>query len=143
MTDANKITIEVVVDATPAEAWTAYTAPEAIVQWNQASPDWHCPSAKVDLRAGGRHVARMEARDGSFGFDFSATYEEVDAPNAVTLLLDDGRRARTTFEPHGAGARVRTVFDPEATNPAQMQRDGWKAILNSYAAYVKRTVVRS
>ena len=110
------------------------------MQWNQAIPEWHCPSAEVDLREGGKHSARMEARDGSMGFDFSGTYEEVDAPNALTLRLDDGRQARTTFEPEGTGTRVRTVFDPEATNPVDMQRDGWQAILDSYAAYVERTV---
>ena len=73
------------------------------------------------------------------GFDFSGTYEEVDTPKALTLRLDDGRRARTTFEPEGDGTRVRTVFDPEATNPADMQREGWQAILDSYAAYVERS----
>ena len=70
------------------------------------------------------------------GFDMAGTYEEVDAPRALTLRLDDGRRARTTFEAEGDGTRVRTVFDPEATNPAEMQGDGWQAILDSYATYV-------
>ena len=139
MTQTEPITIETIVSVPPAEAWRAFTSSEAITQWNQASPDWHCPSAEVDLREGGRHVARMEARDGSAGFDFSGTYEEVDAPNAVTLRLDDDRCARTTFEPNGKGTRVRTVFDPEAINPADMQRDGWQAILNNYAAYVERS----
>jgi uncharacterized protein YndB with AHSA1/START domain len=137
MSQPEPITIEVVVAASPIEAWRAYTSPDAITQWNFASPDWCCPSAQVDLREGGRHVARMEARDSSFGFDFAATYEEVDTPNALTLRLDDDRRARTTFEAHGAGTRVRTVFDPEATNPADMQRDGWQAILNTFKAYVE------
>jgi uncharacterized protein YndB with AHSA1/START domain len=130
------ITIDAFVPVPPAEAWAAFHAPEAITRWNQASPDWHCPAASVDLRAGGRHVARMEARDGSFGFDYAGTYEEVDAPRAVTLRLDDGRRVRTTFAPEGAGTRVTTVFDPEATNPRELQRQGWQAILNSYAAHV-------
>ena len=140
MTPADPITIETIVGAPPAEAWRAYTSPEAITQWNQAVPEWHCPSAEVDLREGGKHSARMEARDGSMGFDFGGTYEEVDAPHSLTLRLDDGRRARTSFEPEGTGTRVRTVFDPEATNPADRQRDGWQAILDSYAAYVERTV---
>ena len=129
------ITIEARVDVPPEAAWRAYTAPEAIMSWNHASPDWHCPAAEVDLRRGGRHWARMEARDGSVGFDLTGTYEEVDAPRALTLRLDDGRRARTTFELHGNGTRVRTVFDPEGTNPIEMQREGWQAILDSYAAY--------
>ena len=137
MTDT--ITVETRVPASPRSAWSAYTAPEAITCWNQATPEWHCPSAEVDLREGGRHSARMEARDGSMGFDLAGTYEEVDAPRALTLRLDDGRRARTTFEAEGGGTRVRTVFDPEGAHPVEMQRDGWQAILDSYAAFVSET----
>ena len=123
----------------PSEAWRMFTSPDAIMQWNQASPKWHCPAAEVDLRVGGPHVARMQARDGSFGFDFAGTYEELDAPKALTLRLDDGRSARTTFVPESAGTRVTTEFDPEDSNPADMQRDGWQAILDSYAAHVARS----
>jgi uncharacterized protein YndB with AHSA1/START domain len=130
------IRIEALVPVAPEVAWVAFTTPDAITQWNQASPDWHCPSASVDLRVGGKHVARMEARDGSFGFDYEGTYEEVDAPRAVALRIDDGRLARTTFEATPRGTRVVTVFDPETTHPIEMQRAGWQAILNSYAAYV-------
>ena len=138
MTDTDPITVETLVDAPPAEAWRAYTSAEAIVRWNQATPEWHCPSAKVELREGGAHCARMEARDGSMGFDFAGIYEEVDAPCALTLRLDDGRRARTTFEPVEEGTRVTTVFDPETTHPVDMQRGGWQAILDSYRDYVAR-----
>jgi uncharacterized protein YndB with AHSA1/START domain len=137
MTTSQKITINAYADASPSEAWKAYTSAAAITQWNQASPDWHCPSAEVDLRVGGRHVARMEARDGSFGFDFAATYEEVDPPRALTLRLDDDRRARTTFEPEGSGTRVTVVFDAETSNPIEMQRDGWQAILDSYVRHLE------
>jgi uncharacterized protein YndB with AHSA1/START domain len=133
-----QITVTAQVSLPPEQAWEAFTTADAIMQWNQASPEWHCPSAIVDLRVGGAHVARMEARDGSFGFDFEGTYEEVVAPNAVTLRLDDGRRARTTFVRDGVGTRVTTIFDPEAQNPIEMQRDGWQAILDSYAAFASR-----
>lgn len=133
------IEIHTVVPVSPEVAWAAFTAPAAITQWNQASPDWHCPSASVDLRVGGKHVARMEARDGSFGFDFEGTYEVVDAPRELALRIDDGRLARTTFEPHAGGTRVTTVFDPENIHPIDLQREGWQAILDSYAAYVART----
>ena len=133
------IRIETVVAARPEAAWAAYTSPQVIMAWNQASPDWHCPAASVDLRPGGRHHARMEARDGSFGFDFEATYEEVDAPSALTLRLADGRSVRTTFVEEGDGTRVNTVFDPETQNPVEMQRDGWQAILDSYASFVARS----
>ncbi|ETX12795.1 hypothetical protein OCH239_17070 [Roseivivax halodurans JCM 10272] len=139
MTGTAPIIIETVVGVSPADAWRSFTEPQAITQWNQASPDWHCPSAEVDLREGGAHRARMEARDGSVGFDFTGVYEEVDAPHALTLRLDDGRSARTTFVPEGHGTRVTTMFDPEAANPIEMQRAGWQAILDSYAAHVAST----
>jgi uncharacterized protein YndB with AHSA1/START domain len=129
------ITIDAFVPVPPAQAWAAFHSPAAITRWNQASPGWHCPWAQVDLRVGGRHVARMEARDGSVGFDYGGIYEEVDEPRAVTLRLDDGRRARTTFVAEGAGTRVTTTFDPERTHPPEMQRAGWQAILDSYAAF--------
>ncbi|GIW75908.1 MAG: activator of HSP90 ATPase [Phycisphaerae bacterium] len=132
----NTITIEAFVPATPEQAWHAYTTAEAITQWNQASLDWHCPWAKIDLRVGGRHVARMEARDGSFGFDYSGTYEVVEAPHSVTLRLDDDRLVRTTFEPKGNGTLVRTVFDAEGTHSLEQQRKGWQAIFDSYADYI-------
>ncbi len=86
---------------------------------------------------GGKHVARMAARDGSVEFDFEGTYAEVDAPNAITLRLDDGRTSHTTFVAEDEGTRVTTTFDPEATNPLEMQRAGWQAILDNYAAYVR------
>ncbi|NJO56224.1 MAG: activator of HSP90 ATPase [Rhodospirillales bacterium] len=130
MSNFMKITIETHVPAPPDLAWRAYTAPDAITAWNFASPDWCCPSAKVDLRMGGAHCARMEVRDGSVGFDFEGVTERPDPAS-------DGRAARTTFEPVAAGTRVRTVFDPETENPAEMQRDGWQAILDSYAADVR------
>lgn len=129
MTRTDPNTIETHVAVPPAAAWRLFTDPHAITQWNQASPDWHCPSAEVDLHVGGRHVARMEARDGSLGFDYSGTYEQVDGPHALTLRLDDDRRVRTTFEPESGGTRVRTVFDPEASNPVEMQRMTLSAIV--------------
>ncbi len=133
------ITIEAFVPVSPKQAWDAFTTPTAITQWNQASPDWYCPSAAVELQAGGKHIARMEARDGSLGFDFEGVYEEIDAFRAITLRLDDGRRARTTFVVEGEGTRVTTTFDPESSNPAEIQRAGWQAILDSYAGFVRRS----
>lgn len=131
-----QIMIETLVAASPGAAWRAFTAPDAITQWNFASADWCCPSASVDLRKGGAYSARMEARDGSKGFDFAGIYEEVETERALTLRLEDGRRARTTFEPDADGTRVRTVFDPETEHPVEMQRDGWQAILDNFAAYL-------
>ena len=133
------ITVETTVAALVTVVWDAYITPEDIMQWNFASPDWCCPRAEVDLRNGGALSFRMEARDGSMGFDFAGTYEEVDAPGGVTIKLDDGRLSRTTFEAEGDGTRVRTVFEPEATNPVEMQRAGWQAILDNFAAHVAAT----
>jgi len=143
MTTPEPITIEAFVPVSPEQAWEAYISPEAITKWNQASPDWHCPSAQVDLRVGGRYWARMEARDGSFGFDCEGTYEVVDKPHVLTLRLDDDRLVRTSFTSEGSGTRVRTVFDPEASNSIELQRTGWQAILDSYAAYVSKSIQNS
>lgn len=127
---------QVLIDATiaaPVErVWDAFTTPADITQWNFASDDWCCPNAEVDLRAGGRYKARMEARDGSFGFDFEAVYEEVEPCKSITLAMGDGRKARTTFQTVGNGTKVTTVFDAETQNPIGMQRDGWQAILNNF-----------
>lgn len=136
MTDPIKIEVQVPIP--PEAAWAAYTDPAAIMQWNFASPEWCCPAAEVDLRKGGRHIARMEARDGSMGFDFSGTYEIVDPPSTLTLRLDDQRLSRTTFDAKDGGTRVSVVFDPDSSNPVEMQRDGWQAILNNYAAFVTK-----
>lgn len=134
-----RITIEALVAAPVATTWAAFTTPADIMRWNAASADWHCPDAAVDLRVGGTYRARMETRDGSFGFDFEGVYAEVEPLRAVTLVMPDGRRARTTFEPIGDATRVTTVFDAEAENPPEMQRDGWQAILDNFAAHVGRT----
>lgn len=132
-----KITISTTIAAPIDKVWRAYTTPEDITGWNFASDDWCCPSAEVDLRVGGRHKARMEARDGSFGFDFDAVYEEVASPHAITLAMTDGRKARTTFEAQGSSTKVTTVFDAEGQNSIDMQRNGWQAILTNFKTYVE------
>lgn len=119
-------------------AWHVFTDPEEITRWNFAIDEWHCPTASTDLRVGGEHKARMEAKDGSFGFDFEGTYTEVDEPHALTLMLGDGRQSRTTFQPSDAGTIVETTFDAEAENPIEMQRDGWQAILNNFGKRAKQ-----
>ncbi|MEZ5778184.1 MAG: SRPBCC family protein [Paracoccaceae bacterium] len=134
-----RITVDTTIDAPVERVWEAYTTPDDITQWNFASDDWCCPSAEADLKVGGTYKARMEAKDGSFGFDFEAVYEEVDPNRALTLAMSDGRKARTTFEAAGEGTRVTTVFDAEDQNPAEMQRDGWQAILDSFRRHVEAT----
>ena len=133
-----QITIETTIAAPVAAVWNAYTTPDDITQWNFASDDWCCPSAEAELKVGGKYRARMEAKDGSFGFDFEGVYEEVSPYAAITLTMRDGRKARTTFEPAGNGTTVTTVFDAESQNSVEMQRDGWQAILNNLRAYLEK-----
>ena len=134
---SSPITVETVVPVSREAAWDAYTTPDHITRWNFASPDWTCPSADVDLREGGRHTARMEAKDGSFGFDFTAIYEAIEPERSFTYRMEDGRIVTTTFEQLGDTTRVTTVFDAETENPVDMQRDGWQAILNNFKAHAE------
>ncbi|MCF1193036.1 SRPBCC family protein [Mangrovimonas sp. AS39] len=131
-----KITIQTAIPSDLKTVWEAYTSPEHIVNWNFASDDWCCPEAKNDLKEGGTYFARMEAKDGSFGFDFKAIYSHVDPQSSLTYKLEDGRDVKTSFERDSQGVIVTTVFDPESQNPIDMQRDGWQAILNQFKSYV-------
>jgi uncharacterized protein YndB with AHSA1/START domain len=136
---AQQIIVATMVPVNPERAWALYTNPDDVTQWNFATDEWHCPSASIDLRVGGTHKARMEAKDGSFGFDFEGTYSEVDAPHSLTLVMGDGRKSRTTFISSPGGTLVETKFDAEATNPAEMQREGWQAILDNYRKHAEQT----
>lgn len=133
-----KVTIEALVEAPRAVVWEAMTEPQHIVNWNFASPDWQCPRAENDMRVGGKYAARMEAKDGSFGFDFEAIYSAVDAPNSYAYTMGDGREVETRFVPEGGATRVTTVFDAETQNDVEFQRQGWQAILNNFKAYTER-----
>ena len=132
-----QITVETTVAASVEEVWSAYTTPDDIIQWNFANDDWCCPRAEVALRPGGKQVARMEAKDGSMGFDFEGTYEEIEPHKSLMLILDDGRKSRATFTGSGGNTHVVTTFDVEAQNPIEMQRDGSQAILNNFNTYVE------
>ena len=134
------ITVETRVKAPVAQAWAAWNDPRAIEQWNAASPDWHTPRASVDLREGGRLIARMEARDGSEGFDFVATYTRIEPGRLVEYTMDDGRRVRVEFHPSGSDTTVRETFEAENVYPPEMQREGWQAILDHFARYVEGRV---
>ncbi len=134
----SKITISTTTSASVERAWQAFTTPAEITRWNFATDDWCCPSADVDLKVGGAYKARMEAKDKSFGFDFEAVYEEVEPHKAVTILMTDGRRARTTFEASGATTKVTTIFDAEAENSLELQRSGWQAILDNFRRHIEQ-----
>ncbi len=130
---SERITIETIVRAPIARAWFAYTDPKHIMKWNHASDDWHCPHATNDLRVDGTFTSRMEAKDGSVGFDFTGTYTEVIPEERIAYRMEDGRMAEIEFMSEGDATRVRVTFDIEHENPPEMQREGWQNILNSYA----------
>ena len=132
------ITIAATIIAPVERVWECWTGPEHVTGWNFASDDWHCPSARNDVRVGGVCSNRMEAKDGSFGFDMEYVYTAVEPLKTLGYELLDGRKVLTTFDSDGDTTRVTTVFEPEAENPADMQRDGWQAILNNFKAYTER-----
>ena len=135
--EITKVTIHATIAVSPEKVWNRWTQPEHITQWNFASDDWCCPSAENDLRVGGTYKARMEAKDGSFGFDFEAVYNEVTEFESFTYTMPDGRVVSTSFEDQGGSTKITTVFDAESENPIEMQRDGWQAILNNFKKYAE------
>ena len=131
-----QITVSTVVAAPLAEVWRAWTTPADIVQWNAASDDWHTTAAAVDLRPGGAFSSRMEAKDGSMGFDFAGTYTAV-VPHERIEAEFGGRVLVVEFVPGPDGVTVRETFDAEETHPVEMQRAGWQAILDRFARHVE------
>lgn len=130
-----KITVSTVVAAPVAEVWRAYTSPEDIKAWNTASPDWHTTAASVDLRVGGAFSSRMEAKDGSFGFDFAGEYTRVEPEQCLEYTFG-GRIGLVEFTPGDAGVTVTVTFDAETTHSEEQQREGWQAILDNFARHV-------
>jgi uncharacterized protein YndB with AHSA1/START domain len=134
-----KITVETTVAAPIEAVWRAYTTPEDIKQWNAASPDWHTTAASVDLREGGKFSSRMEAKDGSMGFDFAGVYTKVVEPVLIEYAFGE-RAARVEFAQAPKGVPVRVTFDAEDIYPVEQQRGGWQAILDNFARYVEGAV---
>ena len=131
-----KISVSALVSAPLDVVWLAYITPEDIVQWNAASDDWRTTSSTVDLRPGGKFSSRMEAKDGSFGFDFEGTYTNVVEHELIEYDFGD-RQARVSFEKDQDGVRVTVEFDPETENSIDDQRAGWQAIIQNFANYVQ------
>ena len=131
------ITIEALIHAPVEKVWEAYITPEHITKWNHASDDWHSPSAEVDLRPGGKFSSRMEAKDGSAGFDFGGVYDEVEENKLIAYTMGDGRKARVNFMEEGDSTKITVAFDAEGTNPEEMQRAGWQSILDNFKKYVE------
>lgn len=136
-TEKTKVTINATVNAPLTKVWENWTAPEHITKWNAASPDWHCPSATNDLRPGGRFTSRMEAKDGSFGFDFGGVYDAVETNKHIAYTLDDGRTVSVKFTDNGGSTDIVSVFEAETENPVELQKGGWQAILNNFKTYTE------
>lgn len=131
------ITVAVTVNAPIATAWAAFTEPKHMTQWNFAIPEWHCPRAENDLRTGGTFIARMEARDGSMGFDFGGVYTDVQHHRVIAYTMGDGRTVRVEFAASGNTTTVTETFDPETLNPREMQQGGWQSILDNYKKHAE------
>lgn len=134
---SSPITVETTVHAPIETVWACWTEPEHIMQWNTASDDWHTPSATNDLREGGSFTARMEAKDGSVGFDFGGTYTKVLEHRQINYTMSDGRTVSIAFDSHGDHTHISETFDPESVNSRQMQQDGWQAILDNFKKYTE------
>ena len=132
-----KITVETVVKAEPRRVWEAWNNPADIKEWNNASDDWHTTSSSVDLREGGTFTARMEARDGSQGFDFEGTYTRVEPNKTIEYRMGDGREVKVEFVPRADGVLVKETFDAENENTPELQRQGWQAILDNFGRHVE------
>jgi uncharacterized protein YndB with AHSA1/START domain len=131
-----KITVEASINANTQKAWEYYTNPKHIVNWNFAHPSWHCPLASNDMQVGGMYKARMEAKDGSFGFDFEACYSSINIGKEFTYEFG-GRSANIKFIPKENQTVVSIVFDAEDENTVEMQQSGWQAILDNFKLYVE------
>lgn len=131
-----KISVEALVKSDINAVWCAWTTPEDINQWNAASDDWHNPRSVNDLRVGGRFSYRMEARDGSMGFDFEGTYTKIDENRLIEYKMDDGRLVSIDFRSENDGVRVIETFDAEDESSAEQQRQGWQSILDNFVRHV-------
>ncbi|HSN08909.1 MAG TPA: SRPBCC family protein [Hanamia sp.] len=133
----NTITIETTVKAPVEKVWKYWSTPEDIIQWNSASDDWHTPRAENDLRVGGKFSSRMEAKDGSFGFDFWGIYDEVKPKELIKYTMGDGRKAEIRFSGNDNETKMVETFEAETENPLEMQRAGWQAILNKFKKFTE------
>ena len=133
----NKITITTVVRATATKVWDYWTNPTHIVNWNNASEDWHTTRAENDLKPGGKFLSRMEAKDGSLGFDFGGIYDEIVISKRIAYTITDGRKASIDFEEENGQTKIVETFDAENINPIEMQKAGWQNILDNFKNYVE------
>ena len=131
------ITVETIIKAPVEKVWNYFTSPEHIMQWNTASDDWFTPKAENDLRIGGSFNSRMEAKDGSFGFDFGGIYDDVKEHELIAYTMGDGRKVSVHFSSNGGNTKLVETFEAENTNPVEMQKGGWQAILDNFKKHVE------
>jgi uncharacterized protein YndB with AHSA1/START domain len=131
------ITVESTISAPVEKVWEFWTKPEHITKWNNASDDWHSPRAENDLRPGGIFNIRMEAKDGSFGFDFGGVYDVVKKNEYIEYTIGDGRKVKVSFSAQGNETKVVESFEAENTNSPEMQKGGWQAILDNFKKYTE------
>lgn len=131
------ITVSAIIEAPVQQVWKYWTDPKHIIQWNNASPDWHTPRAENNLRVGGKFLSRMEARDGSEGFDFEGKYLKVETQKLIEYILEDDRRVQVRFDLDGNKTRVTEVFEAEQENTVELQETGWQAILDNFKKYIE------
>lgn len=137
--DKVTITVETTVQAPVEKVWECWTEPKHITQWSFASDDWHAPSAENDLRAGGKFQTRMEAKDGSFGFDFGGVYDEIKTNELIVYTLGDGRKVTIHFTSQGNDTKIVETFDAEGTHPVEQQQAGWQAFLDNFKKYTEQS----
>jgi uncharacterized protein YndB with AHSA1/START domain len=131
------ITVENTINAPVQKVWDYWTKPEHVTKWNHASDDWHSPWVKADLREGGTFTARMEAKDGSMGFDFSGVYDVLRQNEYIEYTIGDGRKVKVNFTPAGNQTKVTESFEAEDTHSIDLQRGGWQAILDNFKKYTE------
>ncbi|HEY9063258.1 MAG TPA: SRPBCC family protein [Pseudobacteroides sp.] len=133
----SRITIETIVNRPIEKVWESWTLPQHIMAWNNASEDWYTPSAENDLRVGGKFNYKMAARDGSYSFDFCGVYDEVVSGKKIVYTIVDGRKVVIDFTDVNGGVKVVETFEAEETNPIEIQRSGWQAILDNFKRYTE------
>ena len=131
------LTVKTTINAAVEKVWEYWSKPAHITQWCNASDDWHTPRAENDLRTGGKFTSRMEARDGSMGFDFGGIYDAVKLHEYIEYTMDDGRKVSIHFNADGNKTTIVESFDAEDTNPLELQQGGWQAILDNFKKYTE------
>lgn len=133
------ITVKTEIEAPIEKVWECWTDPKHITNWNFATDEWYCPTAKNDLKEGGEFVWRMEAKDGSMGFDFTGTYQQIENEKSISYKMSDGRKVEISFSNEGNKVKLTESFEAEGTNADEQQRAGWQAILGNFKKYVEST----